>query len=58
MQGMIMAGSFVSFAFQENVLENVTQSEDTLQFEVLIHHDQAVHAGLANRVEDGVQTIV
>ena len=39
-------------------MENITQSEDTLELEVLIHDDQTVDSGLANGIKDGVQSIV
>ena len=38
-------------------MQDVTQSEDALKPKLVIHHDQAVHARLADRIKDGVQTI-
>lgn len=38
-------------------MQDVTQSEHALESKMVVHHDQTVHARLADRIEDGVQTI-
>lgn len=30
---------FISFTLEQNVLENITEGENTLELEVLIYHD-------------------
>lgn len=38
-------------------MQDVTQSEHALESKMIVHHDQTMHARLANRIEDSVQAI-
>ena len=39
-------------------MQDITEGEDTLELEVLIHDDETVDSGFADRVKDGIQTVV
>lgn len=39
-------------------MENITQSDDTLELKVFIHNYKTVDPRLADRIEDGVQPVV
>ena len=54
----VTSSYFVSLSLEENVVENITQSEDSFQFEVLIHNHKTVHPRLADGVKNGVQSII
>jgi hypothetical protein len=39
-------------------VQNITQGQHTLELEVLIYNDKTVDPGFADRVEDGIQTVI
>lgn len=49
---------FFIFSLEKNVVQDITQSEDTLEPEMLIHDNQTVDSGLADGIKDSVQSIV
>lgn len=46
--------SLFVFSLEQNVMQNITQSQNTLELEMLIHNDQTVDARLPNGIKDGV----
>lgn len=55
--------SFISLplfilAFEKNILQNITQRENTDEAEVVINHNQPVNPRLADGVKNGVKAIV
>lgn len=53
----ILRGGLVPFALQEDIFQNVAQSQHALQAIILVNNHQAMDTRLADRVEDGVQAI-
>lgn len=39
-------------------MQDITQGEDTLELEVLINDDETMDSGFADRVEDGIQSVI
>ena len=54
----LQSSRLITLALQENVLEDVAQSQDTSQVAVLVDDYEAVDAGLSDGVEDGVETVL
>ncbi len=45
-------------AFKENVMQDVAQRKNSLKLVLLVYYNKSVYTGLANRVKDGVQSVV
>jgi hypothetical protein len=39
-------------------MEDITQCDDSLELEVLIHNYQPVDTGFADRIEDRIQSVI
>lgn len=49
---------FFILAFEQNILQNITQRENTDEAEVVINHNQPVNPGLADGVKDSVKAVI
>lgn len=45
-------------SLEKNVVQDITQGENTLELEVLIHDDETVDSGFANSVKDSIQSVI
>ena len=50
--------SVVALALEQDVLQDIAERQHALEVLVLVDDDESVHAGLADRVEDGVEPVV
>lgn len=45
---------FLIFSLEKNVVQDITQSQNALELEVLIHDDKTVHSRFANSIKDRI----
>jgi hypothetical protein len=49
---------FLILSLKKNVVQDITQSKNSLELEVLIHDDETVYSRFADSIEDSIQTII
>ena len=50
--------SVIALSLEQDIFEDIAQGEHAFQVVALVDDDETVHAGLPNRVEDGVKAVV
>lgn len=52
------AAASVPFAFQQDVLKDIAQGQDSLKMTFLVNDDKSMNSGFPYGVENGIQTIM